>query len=90
MPDMSHASVRGRLLKSLGNAIAEMEQIIRDIGWWNNNRTDCPPFDAEATRVALSKARQVHAIVEADKGPIPDDLWNDLIKALHEDAYPCP
>lgn len=90
MPDMSHAAVRQRLLKSFSKTIAEMEQMIRDVEWWNNNRLDCPPFDIEVTRVALSKAKQVHAIVEADEGPIPDQLWNELMAALQEDAYPCP
>lgn len=38
--------------------IAELEQVIRDIQWWNRNRTDCPPFDCEWAIIAKSLAQQ--------------------------------
>lgn len=82
---MSHAAVRGRLLKHYGHLISEFEQMIRDLEWWNNNRLDCAPFDIESTRIALSKAKQLYEIVQADDGrKIPQQLVDEMCAALEE------
>ena len=37
--------------------ISECEQMIRDVEWWNRNRTDALPLDCEPERVLLPVAR---------------------------------
>jgi hypothetical protein len=42
---------------SLRKLIRECEQLIIDVEWWNENRTDCPPMDCESSRIMLSMAK---------------------------------
>lgn len=44
-------------LKRLEQIIADAEQLVRDVEWWNRNRTDAPPMDCEPERVMLPMAR---------------------------------
>jgi hypothetical protein len=45
--------------------IRECEQFIRDVEWWNANRTDAPPMDCEPERVLLPVARACRAAWDA-------------------------
>lgn len=47
-------SMRKRLLK----IIAECEDYIRTVEWWNTNRTDAPPFDCEPERILLKHSQE--------------------------------
>jgi len=50
--------------------VRECEQFIRDVEWWNANRTDAPPMDCEPERVLLPVARACLAawdVGDADK-----------------------
>lgn len=48
---------RKRLLK----IIKAFEELIADKEWWNENRTDCAPFDIGAQLVKLREAREALA-----------------------------
>jgi hypothetical protein len=44
--------------KRCAKIVRECEQFIRDVEWWNANRTDAPPMDCETQRVLLPIARE--------------------------------
>ena len=44
--------------KRLAKMIRKTEQLIRDIEWWNANRTEHPPFDIGRELVFLAKLRE--------------------------------
>lgn len=47
--------------------VANCEQFIRDIEWWNKNRTDAPPMDCEAERAMLAIARKMEATTSLEE-----------------------
>jgi hypothetical protein len=63
-----------RIRRELLTVIRETGQMIRDIEWWNTNRTDVPPMDCEPERVMLQIARQCLAAVDAGDGPESERL----------------
>ena len=64
---------RRRMIRRCRKIIAECDQCLRDIAWWNTNRSECPPIDPEPFRVKGMLARQVLECVE-QRRPIPDDI----------------
>jgi hypothetical protein len=74
-----------RLRAHLLGVIAEMEQLRRDIEWWNANRTDAAPFDAGGDIATAALARQVLERLEANE-PIPDSLWERYRQQLEGNA----
>lgn len=74
-----------RLYRFLRRTIAEAEQMIRDMQWWNENRNDAEPFDIGGTIVYLQLARQCLALVESNQR-LPDDLWARLTEQARANA----
>lgn len=64
-----------RLISVLRRNIRNHEEIAADIAWWNENRTDAAPFDLGGDLVAVSLAKKMLVLVEANQ-PIPDEIWN--------------
>jgi hypothetical protein len=50
-----------RFRRRLVRMVRDLEQTIRDIESWNENRTDAEPIDCGCDRVMLAKARQTLA-----------------------------
>jgi uncharacterized protein YqcC (DUF446 family) len=67
-----------RLTRRCRKIIDECDQALRDIGWWNENRTEHPPLDPEPFRVHGMLAREVLSYVEAGK-PIPADIGDRFV-----------
>lgn len=74
--------VKRRLIRNLRKTAEELEQMARDMAWWNENRTDAPPFDNGGELVAADLARQMLQFVENDR-PIPDSLSKRYFAQLH-------
>lgn len=72
---------RRKLLRCYRKALAEVEQIIRDLEWWNENRTDEQPFDVGADKVAASILREIISLLEANEN-IPSSLTERLYEQL--------
>lgn len=70
-------AARQRIIKRMQKIIAECDQCLRDIAWWNKHRKDCPPLDPEPFRVSGMLARQVLELAE-QRQRIPDELFNRL------------
>jgi hypothetical protein len=83
--DDQHEAVTNCLRKRLRKIIVEHEQIARDIASWNANRTDAAPIDNGGDLVVADLARQLLALVEADR-PIPDALWQRFHRQWRENA----
>jgi hypothetical protein len=77
------AAAKRRLLKGLPKIIADLQQQIRDIESWNDNRVDERPFDCESHRVALMHARDILRCVKADKR-IDPAKWKAMTESLGE------
>ncbi len=52
--------------KRMRKIIRELEQVIRDKRWWNQNRLDARPFDIGADLAALKLQRE--ALAAFDRG----------------------
>lgn len=68
--------------------IAELEQIIRDIEWWNRNRTDAAPFDCEWARVQLDFAKRAQAAWDRGDTIEAGKITAESIKAFEADDDP--
>ena len=67
------AKVKLRLQKRFRRIIRECEQLRIDKEWWNNNRTEHPPFDVGKDIVLANLARQILSHIDADRR-VPDEL----------------
>ena len=56
--------MRQRMMANCRKIIDECDQIILDVLWWNDNRTDEEPMDCEWDRVTKSKIQKVLAQLE--------------------------
>lgn len=65
---------RDRMVRMKG----KFEQFIRDVEWWNKNRTDAPPMDCEPERVAVSVCDQALAAFDAGDDPRFSELTKEL------------
>jgi hypothetical protein len=74
--------IRKRLLK----IIAETEQLVRDIEWWNNNRTEHAPMDCEGDRVAAQIGRKAVDALDAGDRESLAKLTDDLLRQLESNA----
>jgi hypothetical protein len=85
-PDpVKYAEAKRRLLKGLRKIVANCEQLVADIAWWNANRLDAAPFDSGGDLVAAQLGRQLIALIEHDE-MIPDPLWDRLNAQLESNA----
>ena len=85
-PDpIKFAASKLRLQRGLRKIIATHEQIRTDIEWWNANRTDAEPFDVGGDIAVVALARQVLALVNAER-PIPKVLWDRLQGQIEANA----
>lgn len=48
---LSNRELWRRVVRRHNKIIRDAEQFIRDVEWWNNNRTECEPMDCEPERV---------------------------------------
>lgn len=53
--------------KRLAWIIRELHQLIVDKEWWNQNRTEHPPFDVGYERVQLKLARKAARLYDAGR-----------------------
>lgn len=83
MPEGELRAVRLRLIRGLKKIIADAEQMIRDTNYWNNHRTDAPPFDCGREIVLAEAAKKCLAKVEA--GERCDDEYQRLLEIAHAD-----
>lgn len=74
-----------KLLKDLRKLRSDVQQIVNDFEWWNDNRLDAPPFDLECEKQMLPKIDEAIRCVES-RQRIPDGLWNDVISFAEEAA----
>lgn len=51
--------LRRRIIRRARKLYRESDQSIRDIAWWNENRTDAPPLDPEPFIVQRARALRV-------------------------------
>lgn len=59
--------VKRRLKRGFGRMLAECEQAIRDCEYWNDNRTEHPPMDAEWFKVQAAGLRKCLAAIEKNE-----------------------
>jgi hypothetical protein len=86
---MSHReeylAAKSNIIRKLRKIIADAEQLRSDIYWWNENRLEHTPFDAGGDIVTAVLAREMLALVEADK-PIPDGMYKRLSNHMEANA----
>ena len=58
---MTRDQLAARITRRYDKIIADLEQAIRDVTWWNQNRVDAALFDCGAERVLLVKERAARA-----------------------------
>lgn len=80
-----YAAAKKRLQHGLRKIIADAEQLGRDIAWWNQNRTDAPPFDRGGDLSTAALAKRCLALVEGNQ-PIPSGLWQRLNEQIRTNA----
>lgn len=86
MPDRKKwQQAKANLVRGLRKCIADNEELLADLEWWNANRNDAEPFDVGGTRVAIKLAEECLGLVLANQR-LPDDLWNRLQKQLEANA----
>lgn len=56
--------IPNRFRRRLVRLIRDLKQMIRDMEWWNENRTDEEPMDMGAERVILAKAEKALEALE--------------------------
>ena len=65
-----------RLQRRCAKLLADSEQAVRDIQWWNAHRTEHPPEDCEWFQVQAAGLRKALGALERDE-PI-DPAWIQL------------
>jgi len=65
--NQAYLEAKERLRRRLVNTIADVQDRIADIEWWNANRPDEQPFDVGGDRVQLKLLLEMLALVDADK-----------------------
>ena len=79
------ANRRSRIIARLRHMVSETEQFIRDVEWWNNHRTDAPPFDCEWERLNLPVFRRLLAAWVSGEQPNPaDEAYVATIASMSE------
>ncbi len=68
--------------KRVAKIVRDCQQFIRDVEWWNTNRTDARPVDCEVEKVILSNA--IPALAAWDAGDM--DGFDMLTKRMIEYA----
>ena len=79
---MSLAQSRESLRRNAVRVRDQIQEIVNDIEWWNANRTDAPPFDVGADKVAIRLAEQHIAELDSGVEPIPSETLDKLIAQL--------
>lgn len=80
---------RRRIIARCTKIVDDTEQLIRDVLYWNDHVRavkwpETPPIDVEPARVVVFKAKEIRQLA-TDGKPIPDALWEDLLRAAEED-----
>ena len=87
MSGTEYEAAKGRLDKRLRRIVAEYQQIIVDIEWWNEHRTDAPPFDVGNDRLCLRAARHALACLRSDDRDGFNKYWAELISLRAQRRY---
>ena len=56
---VSREALRRRMIKTFTQGRREMQQLVRDIRYWNKHRADSPPEDCEAEQVYLAATAEL-------------------------------
>jgi hypothetical protein len=75
---MDREQLLNRMIRSAERTVAELEQLVRDIEYWNAVRTDCPPFDVGRDKVALKAARDYLAHLKTRPDVISQEVFDRL------------
>ena len=81
---MSRQQILDRLIFRTRRIVAETDQLVRDIEWWNANRNDAPPFDVGRDKVTLKAARDYLAHLETRPDYISDELHGKLLACFKD------
>lgn len=77
-PDpVKYAAAKKRLTKNLKRMIRESQELQADIAWWNQNRTEHPPFDLGGDIVFERICKEMLDLILSDK-MIPDALMRRM------------
>lgn len=72
------------LQRQIRKIVADQEQIVRDLEWWNANRNDAEPFDVGGDKVVLAKARECRDAM--DRGDTTAPCHEELVELMKRRA----
>ena len=72
VPHMTKDELLDKMIRDTKRLIHKMEQLVRDIEWWNANRTDAEPFDVGRDKATVHFL-QKH-LAELESRPRPGEL----------------
>ena len=75
-----------RIRSNYVRLIENMDQIVSDIEWWNDNRLDAPPFDCEWAKLGAVRLRQALAAWDARDTVRASELMQEHIEAMEADG----
>ena len=83
---MNKWQLRNRIIKRLHVMCDELQQTITDKESWNDNRTDCEPFDVGWDRVMLQcVTKQIEAWEADDMDAVK--RWSDKMNGIAERTF---
>lgn len=77
---MARIVTKEGIIRDLTRVREDALQMVRDIEWWNLNRTDSPPFDSGSARVTAKLAQDCIDAVVAAEGRIPEEPFDKLVE----------
>ena len=78
-------AAKARMIARLNRIITVHQEIRDDIEWWNQERTDAPPFDVGGDISVIALGKKMLALVEAEQ-TIPDELAKRFYEQVEANA----
>lgn len=75
---------RESMIRDTQRSIADIEQFIRDVQYWNNHRTEHPPFDCEDLIIARAAYLRHLEVLKSGVFPIPGEHIEAARKAIEQ------
>jgi hypothetical protein len=90
---MDRNALHRRIVVRFAKVKREMQQLINDVQWWNENRTDADPMDCEPEQVFLSLVRDLPddpTTWEPEQNERYRRAMNGFQAAVEQDRRPTP